>query len=103
MTESLSRARVEATLQHREPDRVPIDVNPHADLYAALKRYLGLEIDEDPQPNKAMEVIPHPRVLRTLGVNCQVSPGSRTALPFPATSATPSVPAGESETAAVHR
>lgn len=69
MAESPSRARVVAALQHREPDRVPIDVNPHADLYVALKRYLGLEIDEDPKPNKAMEVIPHPRVLRALGAD----------------------------------
>ena len=69
MDESLSHARVEAALQHREPDRVPIDVNPHVELYAALKRYLGLEIDEDLQPNKAMEVVPHPKVLQALGID----------------------------------
>jgi len=69
LTESPSRARVVTALQHREADRVPIDLNPHVDFYEALKRYLGLEIAETLKPNKAMEVIPHPRVLEVLGVD----------------------------------
>jgi len=65
-----SRRRVEMALAHQEPDRVPIDLNLHAASYVALKQYLGLEIeDDDPKPNAAMEVIPHPRVLQKLGVD----------------------------------
>jgi uroporphyrinogen decarboxylase len=66
---STSRERVIATLEHREPDRVPIDVNPVRDFYVNLKAWLGLEIDEEIRPNTAMEVIPHPKVLSTLGVD----------------------------------
>jgi len=64
-----SRQRVFDAMQHRESDRVPIDLNPHADFYAFLKRHLGLEVGDDPKPNKAMEVIPNPRVLQALGVD----------------------------------
>ncbi len=44
-----SRARVQATLSHREPDRVPIDFGAtsvtgiHVSCVAALRRYYGLE------------------------------------------------------------
>ncbi len=64
-----SRERVIATLEHREPDRVPIDFNPVLDFYVGLKDWLGLDIDEDLRPNVAMEVIPHPGVLTALGVD----------------------------------
>jgi len=64
-----SRERVITTLEHREPDRVPIDFNPVLDFYVSLTGWLGLEIDEEPRPNTAMEVIPHPRVLAALGVD----------------------------------
>ena len=64
-----SRQRVIAALEHREPDRVPIDVNPLLDFYLALKEYLGLEIEEKLRPSTAMEVIPHPKVLSELGVD----------------------------------
>lgn len=64
-----SRERVVATLEHREPDRVPIDMNPLLDSYLNLKNYLGLEIEEELKPNSAMEVIPHPGVLSELGVD----------------------------------
>jgi uroporphyrinogen decarboxylase len=64
-----SRERVKVALEHREPDRVPIDINPVADFYINLKRYLGLDIQEELHPNVAMEVIPDPKVLSHLGVD----------------------------------
>lgn len=64
-----SRARVVAALEHQQPDHVPIDFCPHADFYVALKEYLGLDVDDHPKPNSAMEVIPHPRVLDALGAD----------------------------------
>lgn len=64
-----SRERVKVALEHREPDRVPIDINPVSDFYVSLKRHLGLEIQEELHPNSAMEVIPHPKVLSELGVD----------------------------------
>jgi len=56
-------------LDHREPDRVPLDINPVLDFYINLKQYLGLEFEEDLNSNTAMEIIPHPEVLRVLGVD----------------------------------
>lgn len=61
-----SRKRVVTTLLHQEPDRVPIDLSPLMDSYLNLKTYLGLNIQEDIKPNLAMEVIPHPEVLKAL-------------------------------------
>ncbi len=64
-----SRERVIKTINHQEPDRVPVDFTPLYDFYLDLKQYLGLEIEEDVGYNIAMEVIPHPDVLRKLGVD----------------------------------
>ena len=64
-----SRERVIAALEHREPDRVPIDMNPVLDFYLELKRYLGLDFDEEIKANSLMEVVPHPKVLAALGVD----------------------------------
>ncbi len=64
-----SRKRVKVALEHREPDRVPIDINPVAEFYENLKRHLGLDIHEELHPNVAMEVIPDSRVLSELGVD----------------------------------
>lgn len=61
-----SRQRVITTLEHKEPDRVPIDLAPLVDCYLNLKDYLGIRIDEEIKPNLAMEVIPHPAVLKAL-------------------------------------
>jgi len=63
------RQRVVAAIEHRTPDRVPVDITPVADLYLKLKEYLGLTFHEEIKPNLAMEVIPHPRVLEALGVD----------------------------------
>lgn len=64
-----SRERVIAAIEHREPDRVPVDINPLLDFYLKLKDHLGLEIEEELKPNALMEVIPHPKVLSALGVD----------------------------------
>ncbi|MEA4906813.1 MAG: uroporphyrinogen decarboxylase family protein [Anaerolineaceae bacterium] len=71
---STSRERVIAALEHREPDRVPIDFAPQLDFYLNLKHYLGLEVEEDLRPNLAMEVVPHPQVLETLGADLVLIP-----------------------------
>jgi uroporphyrinogen decarboxylase len=64
-----SRERVVRAINHQEPDRVPVDVNPVQDAYVSLKAYLGLEIEEKLSPNTHMEVIPHPKVLEALGAD----------------------------------
>ena len=61
-----SRQRVITTLEHKEPDRVPIDLAPLVDCYLNLKEYLGIHVQEEVKPNLAMEVIPHPDVLTAL-------------------------------------
>ena len=64
-----SRERVIRAINHQEPDRVPIDLNPLYDFYIDLKQYLHLEIEEKVKNNYAMEVVPHPLVLQKLGVD----------------------------------
>ena len=64
-----SRERVIAASEHREADRVPIDINPVPDFYLKLKDYLGLEVDEDIKPGFMEEAIPHPQVLSALGAD----------------------------------
>ncbi|HEY9595046.1 MAG TPA: uroporphyrinogen decarboxylase family protein [Spirochaetia bacterium] len=64
-----SRERVIAAINHREPDRVPVDFNPLLDFYLGLKAYLGVEIDETVKWNSAMEVIPHESLLSKIGID----------------------------------
>lgn len=64
-----SRERVIAAIEHREPDRVPIDINPVPDFYLNLKKHLGLEIEEAIHAGFMEEAIPHPRVLAALGAD----------------------------------
>jgi uroporphyrinogen decarboxylase len=64
-----SRERVIAAIEHQEPDRVPININPVLDFYLALKDYLGLDFDEEVRASYMFEVMPHPRVLAALGVD----------------------------------
>ena len=64
-----SRQRVVAAIEHRQPDRVPIDFNPVPDFYLKLKEYLGLEIDEQLKVGFMEEAIPHPKVLEALGAD----------------------------------
>jgi uroporphyrinogen decarboxylase len=71
-------------MEHREPDRVPIDINPVPDFYLKLKEYLGLQIDEKIEPGFMEEAIPHPKVLAALGVDLiSVKLGSSKALRRP--------------------
>ncbi|MDP2965408.1 MAG: uroporphyrinogen decarboxylase family protein [Pelolinea sp.] len=64
-----SRERVIKAINHQEPDRVPLDLNPLNDFYLNLKQYLHLEIEEQVKHNFAMEVVPHPLVLEKLGID----------------------------------
>ena len=64
-----SRERIVAAINHREPDRVPVDVTPLYDFYLNLKKFLSIEIDEEVKHNLFMEVIPHPEILRKLGAD----------------------------------
>src|SRR5512137_1722074 len=64
-----SRERVIAAIEHREPDRVPIDINPVPDFYRKLKDHLGLQIEEQIGPGFMEEAIPHPAVLKALGAD----------------------------------
>jgi uroporphyrinogen decarboxylase len=64
-----SRERVIAAIEHREPDRVPININPTLDFYLSLQEYLGLETEQDLRASSMQEVVPHPRVLAALGVD----------------------------------
>ena len=61
------RERVCAVLQHREPDRVPVDVQCGLDFYLKLKAYLGLDFEETLEANYFREVIPHPLVCQRMG------------------------------------
>jgi len=75
-----SRERVIRAINHQEPDRVPIDLNPLHDFYLNLKQYLHLDFEEKVKNNFAMEVVPHPLVLQKLGVDISsVKLGSPTA------------------------
>ena len=42
-----SKERVLATIDHRQPDRVPVDFGAHPQVRADLCRYLGLADDAD--------------------------------------------------------
>ena len=64
-----SRERVTTAINHVEPDRVPIDMAPLYDFYLKLKQHLGLDLDEEVKHNIFMEVMPHPQVLKRLGVD----------------------------------
>ena len=64
-----SRERIVAAINHHEPDRVPVDVTPLYDFYIKLKKFLSIEIDEEVKYNFAMEVIPHPEILKKLGAD----------------------------------
>jgi uroporphyrinogen decarboxylase len=62
-----SRERVVAAINHREPDRVPIDVQCGLDFYLNLKAYLSLDFEEELAPSFHREVVPHPIVCEKMG------------------------------------
>jgi uroporphyrinogen decarboxylase len=64
-----SRERVEAALDFRHPDHVPIEINPTLSAYNGLKSLLESDCEDSPAPNLAMEVVPHPDILKKIGVD----------------------------------
>ena len=64
-----SRQRVIAAIEHRQPDRVPIDFNPVPDFYRNLTVHLGLDIEATGDVGFMEEAIPHPGVLAALGAD----------------------------------
>jgi len=63
------RERVIAALEHREPDRVPLSMSITIDAYNNLKRYLGIELEEDLRPGRWTEVPIHPLVAEKFGLD----------------------------------
>ena len=65
----ISRERVVAALEHREPDRVPISMSITIDAYNNLKRYLGIDLEEDLKIGRWTEVSIHPLVAEKFGLD----------------------------------
>ena len=63
-----SRTRVEAALNHQEPDRVPMDITIRKIPYERLRDYLGLP-QEETKGNRFGEVAPSLDVLKALGMD----------------------------------
>ncbi|MBW2659872.1 MAG: uroporphyrinogen decarboxylase [Deltaproteobacteria bacterium] len=68
------RERVIATLEHREPDRVPLSMSITIDAYQNLKRYLGIELEEDFRPDRWAGVPVHPLVAEKFGLDAVLLP-----------------------------
>lgn len=66
MPELTSRERVEITLDHQGPDRVPWDCTFTVDAYKNLMRFLGLPIKEELRPNWASAISPSIELLNEL-------------------------------------
>ncbi len=64
-----SRKRVEAAINHREPDRVPIDMTLTIKPYLGLMEHYGMQPDENLKMSDFTEVRPHPDLLNALGVD----------------------------------
>ena len=64
-----SRKRVETTLNHQEPDRVPLDISITLNAYTKLRDYLGLPADENVKADRFFEVLPRLDLLDALGVD----------------------------------
>jgi len=62
-----SRKRVEAALNHQEPDRVPLSMTITEVPYTRLREYLGLPQDSRMRPNRFGEVEPGIDLLQALG------------------------------------
>jgi len=65
----ISRERVVTALEHREPDRVPMSMSITIDAYNNLKRYLGMELEEDLKIGRWTEVSIHPLVAEKFGLD----------------------------------
>ncbi len=62
-----SRARVEAALNHEEPDRIPLSMTITEVPYVRLREYVGLPPDAEMRPNRFGEVEPGTDLLEALG------------------------------------
>ena len=77
MTGMTSRERVVASLEHREPDRVPFDCNFVYEGYLRLKEYLELETKKEVYPSGPWLAVSNPiELLQELNVDlCYIDPG----------------------------
>ncbi|MBM3123951.1 MAG: uroporphyrinogen decarboxylase [Chloroflexi bacterium] len=64
-----SRERVEAALNHRESDRVPIDFCITLNAYIRLREYLGLPAESNVQHDRFFEVRPPLDMIERLGLD----------------------------------
>jgi uroporphyrinogen decarboxylase len=70
MTEKwTSRKRVETALEHKEPDRVPLDLSITLNAYINLRQHLGLPAEENVDSDRFFEVRPSLDLLDTLGID----------------------------------
>ena len=72
MKELTSRERVRTALDHREPDRVPLDLAMTIGAYTKLVRFLGLEsvVDAEPRTNRWETYVPiDQRVMEALNID----------------------------------
>ena len=65
-----SRERVEAALQFKTVDRVPVDLNLSFEAYKKLVQASGFSSPGVPKPNLAMEVCADPDLYEKVGVDC---------------------------------
>jgi uroporphyrinogen decarboxylase len=63
------RERVLETLQHREPDRVPMHMTITVDAYKNLKAHMGIDIEEDLKLGRWTNVPIHPEVADAFGLD----------------------------------
>ena len=77
-----SRERVTDAINFRAPDRPPIDMDLSLNAYCALLEFLRIPGVDIPAPSTAMEVLPEPAVMSSIGVDIvSLKPGKRRLLP----------------------
>ncbi len=79
------RERVLTALEHREPDRVPLSMNPTVYAYQRLQEYMGLQVDPNPRVGRWTDVAVHPVIAEKFGLDVlRVDIGSPRKKPAPA-------------------
>ena len=63
------RERVLTALEHREPDRVPLSMNPTVYAYQRLQEHMGLPIDMHPRVGRWTDVAVHPEIAERFGLD----------------------------------
>lgn len=72
-----SRERVMTALNHKEPDRVPVDMVVTIEVYRDLKRTLGIEAPDNPKMGRWTDVQMPLEMIKALGLDAYwVSPRS---------------------------